>query len=210
MKMNDNGITIRRTRPEDHVQTENLCREAFWNVYRPGCLEHYVLHCLRENAAFVPELDHVMEYEGKLIGLNVFVRSVIRTDSGPDLPVMTMGPFCILPEFQHLGYGRMLLEYTLDRAAASGCPAVCFEGNINFYGKCGCVCARQFGLRYRGLPDGADDSFFLCRVFRTGYFDGMTGEYATPDVYLVDEKAADLFDQAFPHKEKLKLPGQLF
>ena len=201
---------IRLEKPEDHLKTETLCREAFWNVYRPGCLEHYVLHCLRNDPAFVPELDLVMELDGQLIGQNVFVRAAIRADDGREIPIMTMGPIWILPEFQGRGYGKILLDHSLERAAGLGCPALCIEGNINFYGKSGFRFAREFGLRYHGLPADADDSFFLCRELRPGYLDDVTGEYATPAGYLVDAAEAEKFDRVFPSKEKQKLPGQLF
>ena len=205
--MNRNNYIIRRERPEDYHRTECLCREAFWNVYRPGCLEHYVLHCQRKHPDFVPELDFVMEMDGNLIGQNVFVRTVIHADDGRKIPIMTMGPIGILPELQGRGYGKILLDYSLEQAVKLGCKAVCFEGNINFYGKSGFSFAREFGLRYHGLPEGADDSFFLCKELVPGYLNGVTGEYATPEVYLVDRKAAEEYDRAFPPKEKLKLPG---
>ena len=115
-----NDCTIRLEKPEDHRTAETLCREAFWNVYRPGCLEHYVLHCLRSDPAFVPELDYVMERGGQLIGQNVFVRASIQTDDGREVPIMTMGPIWILPEFRGQGYGKFLLDYTLERAANLG------------------------------------------------------------------------------------------
>ena len=91
-----------------------------------------------------------------------------------------------------------------------GCGAVCFEGNIDFYGKSGFTYAREFGVRYHGRPQGEDDSFFLCKELREGYLTGITGEYATPQGYFVDEAAAEEFDKQFPPKEKLVLPGQLF
>ena len=114
-----NDCRIRPERPEDHRKTETLCREAFWNVYRPGCLEHYVLHCLRNDPAFVAELDFVMERGGQLIGQNVFVRAAIHADDGREVPIMTMGPIWILPEFRGQGYGKFLLDYTLERAVAA-------------------------------------------------------------------------------------------
>ena len=203
------GCTFRLETKADRGLAERLCREAFWNVYRPGCLEHYVLHCLREHPDFVPELDFVMELDGRLIGQNVFVRAHLRADDGRDVPIMTMGPIWILPELQRHGYGRLLLDYTLKRAAEFGCPALCFEGNIGFYGRSGFTFARNFGIRYHGLPAGADDSFFLCRELVPGYLNDISGEYSTPEVYLVDEKAAEAFDRGFPPKRKLKLPGQL-
>ncbi len=208
--MNKNDYIIRFERKEEYREVENLVREAFWNVYRPGCLEHYVLNQLRDDKAFVPELDFVMEKDGQLIGQNMFMRAVIKADDGRDVPIMTMGPICIAPEFKKQGYGKKLLDYSLEKAAELGCGALCFEGNINFYGKSGFSFASEFGIRYHGLPEDADSSFFLCKELIPGYLNGVTGEYATPQGYFVNEEEAEEFDKNFPYKEKLKLPGQIF
>ncbi len=205
-----NDCIIRLERTEEHRETETLVREAFWNVYRPGCLEHYVLNQLRSDNAFVPELNFVMEKDGRLIGQNMFMRAVIKADDGRDIPIMTMGPICIAPELQGKGYGKILLDYSLEKAAELGCGALSFEGNINFYGKSGFTYASEFGIRYHGLPEGADASFFLCKELKNGYLDGISGEYTPPKGYFVDEAEAEEFDKQFPPKEKLKLPSQLF
>jgi predicted N-acetyltransferase YhbS len=206
----DNNIIIRLERKEEYREVENLVRESFWNVYRPGCLEHFVLNQLRNDKDFVKELDFVMEKDGKLIGQNMFMRAVIKADDGKDIPIMTMGPICIINELKRKGYGKILLDYSLEKAKELGCGAVCFEGNIDFYGKSGFTFASKFGIRYHGLPEGADASFFLCKELIPGYLTGITGEYATPKGYFVDEKQAEEFDKQFPYKEKLKLPGQIF
>ena len=208
--MSKNEYRIRLERKEDHRETETLVRESFWNVYRPGCLEHFVLHELRADPAFVPQLNFVMEQGGRIIGQNLFMHAVINADDGREIPIMTMGPICICNELKRQGYGKILLDFSLEQAAAMGCGAVCFEGNIDFYGKSGFTYARAFGIRYHGLPQGEDDSFFLCKELREGYLTGITGEYATPQGYFVDEVAAEEFDKQFPPKEKLVLPGQLF
>ncbi len=208
--MNKNNLNIRLENETEYREVENLVRESFWNVYRPGCLEHFVLHELRKDPDFVPELDLVLEKDGKIIGQNMFMRAVIQSDDDRKIPIMTMGPIGILPEFKRMGYGKYLLDHSLERAAELGCGALCFEGNIDFYGKSGFRPASEFGIRYHGLPEGEDASFFLCRELIPGYLDGITGEYATPQGYFVDEKAAGEFDKMFPPKEKLKLPGQLF
>ena len=206
--MNHN-ITIRLERPEEYREVETLVRESFWNVYRPGCLEHYVLHQLRNDPDFVPQLDFVMELDGKIIGQNMFMRAHISADGGGEIPIMTMGPICIAPELKRKGYGKILLDYSLKQAAMLGCGALCFEGSIGFYGKSGFDYARNFGLRYHDLPAGADDSFFLCKELIPGYLNGVTGVYAPPRGYFVDEQEAEKFDKQFPPKVKLKLPGQL-
>lgn len=208
--MNKNDYIIRLERKEEHREVENLVRESFWNVYRPGCLEHYVLHQLRDDPAFVPELSFVMERDGILIGQNIFVRASIKVDDGGNLPIMTMGPICITSEMKRKGYGKILLDYSLERAAEIGCGAVCLEGDIHFYGKSGFTYAINFGIRYHGLPESQDASFFLCKELIEGYLSGISGEYAAPQGYFVDEEDAEEFDKAFPYKEKKRLPGQLF
>ena len=205
-----NNIMIRLEKEEEYREVENLVRESFWNVYRPGCFEHYVLHQLRNDPAFVPELDFVMELDGKLIGQNMFMRANIKSDDGRNIPIMTMGPICIRPDLKRKGYGKILLDYSLEKAKKLGCGAVCFEGNIDFYGKSGFTYASKFGIRYHGLPEGEDASFFLCKELIPGYLDGITGEYSTPHGYFVDEAEVEIFDKEFPAKEKLKLPGQIF
>lgn len=208
--MNANDVIIRSEKKEEYRKVENLVRESFWNVYKPGCSEHYVLHVLRDDLAFVKELDFVMERDGRLIGQNVFMRTVINSDDGRDIPVLTMGPICIAPELKRRGYGKMLLDYSLEKAAEMGFGAVLFEGNIDFYGKSGFDYARRFGIRYHDLPEDADDSFFLCKELKPGYLDEVTGVYQTPQGYYVDDADVDEFDKEFPPKQKLKLPGQIF
>lgn len=112
--------TIRLEEPRDYSVCENLVREAFWNVYRPGCSEHYVLHVLRSDPAFVPELDFVMDCKGKLIGQVMFMRSEIILDDGTSLPTLTMGPIGILPAYKRQGLGKALLDFALDEATKLG------------------------------------------------------------------------------------------
>ena len=152
----------------------------------------------------------ILEKDGRLIGQNVFVRTVINADDGRDIDVLTMGPICITPELKRNGYGKMLLDFSLEKAAEMGFGAVLFEGNIDFYGKSGFDYARKFGIRYHDLPEDADDSFFLCRELIPGYLDEVIGVYQTPQAYYVDDADVEEFDKNFPTKEKLKLPDQIF
>lgn len=208
--MNKNDCIIRLERKDERREVENLVREAFWNVYRPGCLEHYVLHQMRNHPDFISELNFVLEKDGKIIGQNVFVRAAIKADDGRNIPVAAMGPICITPELKRQGYGKFLLDYTLEQAENFGIKAVCFEGNIDFYGKSGFDYASKFGVRYHELSENADSSFFLCKELEQGYLDGISGEYAPPEVYFVSEDDAEKFDKNFPPKEKLRLEGQIF
>ena len=208
--MNKNDCIIRLEKKKDHREVESLIRDSFWNVYRPGCYEHYVIHRLRDDPAFVKELDLVMEKDGVIIGQNMFMKTVIETDDGRIIDVLTMGPICIAPELKRKGYGKKLLDYSLEKARELGFGAVLFEGNIGFYGKSGFDYASRSGIRYHDLPEDADSSFFLCKELISGWLDGVTGVYQTPQGYYVSDKEVEEFDKGFPYKEKLKLPGQLF
>lgn len=208
--MNINDFTIRLEKEKDYHDTENLVRDSFWNVYRPGCSEHYVLHTLRKDEGFIKELDFVMELDGRLIGQNMFMKAVIEADDGRTIPVLTMGPICIVNDLKRQGYGKALLDYSLLEASNQGFGAVLFEGNIEFYGKSGFAYAGDFGIRYHDLPEDADASFFLCKELIPGYLDGITGVYQTPSGYYVEDVEVEEFDKGFHAKEKLVLPGQIF
>lgn len=207
--MKQNDYIIRSETPADYREVENLMREAFWNVYRPGCLEHYVLHCLRDDKDFVPELDFVMEKDGKIIGQVIYMKAKIDADDGREIPIMTMGPIGIAPEYKRKGYGKILLDYSMEKAKEMGAGALCFEGNIDFYGNSGFVVASTKGVHYYAEPREEEVPYFLLKELQPGYLEGITGVYRTPQAYFVDEEEAEEFDKTFPPKEKLKLPGQL-
>ncbi len=214
MTINKDGeeheIVIRREEERDFRAVENLTRESFWNVYRPGCTEHYVLRRFRADPAFVPELDFVMELDGCLIGQVIYVRSHIDCDDGRKLPVMTFGPISIAPEYKRRGYGKILLDYSMSRAREMGAGALLITGNIGFYGKSGFVPALTKGIRYADDPEA---EYFLVRELTAGFLGGVSGEYHDPAGYFVPEREPEAFaeyEATFPKKEKLRLPGQIF
>ncbi|MGN1194940.1 MAG: GNAT family N-acetyltransferase [Acutalibacteraceae bacterium] len=199
--------TIRLERKEEQRETENLTREAFWNIYRPGCPEHFVLHEYRNRSDFVKELNFVMEKDGKLIGHIMYAKSKIITDDKREIPIMTFGPISILPQFKKQGYGTALLRYSMEKAKEMGADALAITGNIGFYGKSGFVPALNKGIRYQDDPEA---EYFLIKELTPGFLDGISGTYKDPDGYFVDEKQAEEFDKSFPPKEKKVLPGQIF
>lgn len=207
--MNEKDYIIRLETKQDYKEVENVTREAFWNVYRPGCMEHYVLHCYRDREDFIKELDFVMEKDGKIIGHVMYSKAEIKADDGRKIPIMTFGPISILPEYKRKGYGKKLLDYSMQKAKEMGAGALCIEGNIDFYGKSGFVVASTKGIHYYAEPREDEVPYFLVKELEEGFLDGMEGIYHTPEGYFVDEKEVESFDQQFPKKEKLKLPGQL-
>ena len=207
--MDQKDYIIRLETKEDYKEVENVTREAFWNVYRPGCMEHYVLHCYRNREDFIKELDFVMEKDGKIIGHVMYSKAEIQADDGRKIPIMTFGPISILPEYKRKGYGKKLLDYSMQKAKEMGAGALCIEGNIDFYGKSGFVVASTKGIHYYAEPRENEVPYFLLKELEQGFLDDIEGIYRTPEGYFVDEKEVENFDQKFPKKEKLRLSGQL-
>lgn len=208
--MENNDLIIRREEEKDYRTTENLVREAFWNVYCPGCKEHYVLHRFRNDPAFVKELDFVMEKNGKMIGQVIYVRSEIVREGKTALPVMTLGPISIAPEYKRKGYGKKLLDFSLEKAKEAGAGAIVMEGNIDFYGKSGFVVAKDKGIVYADDPEA---DYLLIKELKKGFLKGAKGSFKDPAGYFVCEESPEDFEKfeaTFPEKQKQKLPGQLF
>ncbi len=214
--LQDTDFTIRPERPEDYRAAECLTREAFWNVYRPGCQEHFVLHCFRNRPEYIPELAFVMEKGDELIGHIMFVRttlSPIANETGEQLSMATFGPISIAPAYQRKGYGLRLLQYALERAREMGIGAVCMEGNIDFYKHAGFQVASRLGIHYHGEPLDAEVPYFLAQELTDGYLQGKEYIYATPQGYFAaigQPEAFAEYDATFPVKAKQKLPTQLF
>ena len=208
-------MNIRLERPEDWRQVEDLTREAFWNVYRPGCTEHYVLNQYRSNPDFIPELDLVMEEDGRIIGHVMFSRAELVPDDGSSVPSWTFGPISIHPDYKRKGYGLKLLQHALNKAREMGVGFVCMEGNIDFYKHAGFGLASRLGIHYHFEPREAEVPYFLAQELTPGWLkaQGITeATYCPPKGYFVADERPDAFDAyeaTFPPKEKLRLPGQL-
>lgn len=203
------NILIRPENREDYTAVENLTREAFWNVYRPGCMEHYVLHRYRSLPDFVPELSLVLQRQGEIIGHIMYSHARICCDDGSHLPVMIFGPLSVHPGWQRRGYGSLLVRKSLELAKEMGCGAVMITGSPAYYARFGFVAAKQYGVRYAGLDRDDPAPFFMALELVSGYLQGKSGVYADPEGYLVQEADVEAFDSRFPRKEKRRLPGQL-
>ena len=208
-------MNIRKEQPSDYREVENLTREAFWNVYRPGCTEHYVLHQYRTNPDFVPELDLVMEEDGKIIGHVMYSRAELVLDDGKRIPSWTFGPISIHPDYKRKGYGLKLLNYSIEKARKLGVGFLCMEGNIGFYQHAGFDLASKLNIHYHAEPRDAEVPYFLAQELLPNWLkeNGVTeATYCPPKGYFVaDEQpeAFEAYEATFPAKEKLRLPGQL-
>lgn len=212
---------LRKEQPQDWREVENLTREAFWNVYRPGCTEHYVLNQFRNNPDFIPELDFVMEKDGKIIGHVMFSKAAITLDSPPSqggagggslFPSWTFGPISIHPDYKRKGYGLKLLQYALGKAKEMGVGMLQMEGNIEFYKHAGFDLASKMKIHYHAEPRESEVPYFLAQELITGYWGNREGTYCPPKGYFVADEhpeAFEAFEASFPTKEKHLLPGQL-
>ena len=202
-------MRIRLEEPKDCREVENVTREAFWNKYRPGCMEHYVLHQYRDRPEFVRELDYVIEEEGKIVAHIMYSRASITADDGRTLPIMIFGPVSVLPEEQGKGYGSRLIRHTLELAEQMGCGAVAITGDPGYYHRFGFVSGSALGVYYDGIPRTEESPFFMVKELKKDFLRGVTGVYRDPEGYFLEDADVEAFDAGFPPKEKKKLPGQL-
>ena len=216
-------MIIRLEQTKDYREVENLTREAFWNVYRPGCTEHYVLNQYRTNPDFIPELDFVMERlrvgdgtsgmeDNKIIGHVMFSKAEIILDDGTHFPSWTFGPISIHPDYKRKGYGLKLLKYAIDKAKEMGIGLLQMEGNIVFYKHAGFDLASKMKIHYHAEPRDSEVPYFLAQELIPGYWGNREGTYCPPKGYFVADEnpeAFEAYEATFPQKEKLRLPGQL-
>ena len=195
-------IRIRLEQPSDYREAEQVVREAFWNYYSPGCVEHYLLHVMRHSPNFVRDLDFVAVASGKVVGIVVFQKAFILGDDGNRYEVLTMGPIAVLPDFQRQGVGRMLIVHARAAAAGGGYRAIVLCGEPRYYPKVGFMAAAQFGIRTSDNKYAA--ALHVCPLHE-GALQGLSGRYYEDEIYGVaaDEEALAAFDAGFPFKERL-------
>ena len=196
-------MQIRLEEPKDWREVETLTREAFWNEYRPGCTEHYVLNKYRSNPDFIPELDLVLEEDGKIIGHVMFSKApdLIPEGEGTVKKCWTFGPISIHPDYKRKGYGKILLAHALDKAKEMGIGVICMEGKIGFYKHLGFDLASKLNIHYHGEPKESPVPYFLAKELTPGYLEGIEATYHTPKGYFVAEENPEDFatyDASFP------------
>ena len=212
------SVFIRKEQPQDYREVENLTRESFWNVYRPGCTEHFVLNQYRNNPDFIHELDFVMEVDGRIIGHVMFSKAELTAPLSNQRRIggeATFGPISIHPNYQRKGYGLQLLQYALKKARELGIGFICMEGNIEFYKHAGFGLASQLDIHYHSEPKDAEVTYFLAQELEPGWLqkNGISeATYCPPKGYFVADdhpEAFEAYEATFPKKEKAFQEGQL-
>lgn len=198
-------LTIRNETQADYQAVESVTRRAFYNIYAPGCMEHYLVHIMRDHPDFIPELDFVAELDGRVIGNVMYTKASLTDETGAVKEVLTFGPVSIVPEQQRKGYGRLLLEHSFRRAAELGWDVIIIFGSpVNYVGL-GFKSCRKFNVH---LENGRFPSAMLVKELREGALDGRTWVYRDSPVMNIDEGAARRYDGALEPMAKEYRPSQ--
>lgn len=199
------SIVIRREEEKDYKRVEEITRKAFWNLYVPGCEEHYLVHIMRFHEDFIPELDLVIEVEGQIIGNIMYTKAKLIDEKREEKNILTFGPVCILPEYQRKGYGKRLLEYSFEKASELGYDVIVIFGNPGNYVSSGFKSCKQLNVC---LENGTYPSAMLVKELKPHTLDGRRWVYYQSPVYEIDKEEALLFDQGLEPMEKKSLPCQ--
>lgn len=198
-------LNIRNERESDYKNVEDITRKAFYNVYVPGCMEHYLVHIMRGHEDFIPELDFVIEVDGQTVGNIMYTKSKLTDEGGTEKEIVTFGPVSILPKYQRKGYGKMLIEHSLKRAAELGYEAVVIMGSPANYVGSGFQCCRKYNVC---VEKGKYPAAMLVKELKSGALDGRLWFYSDSPVMNVDEREAQAFDDGLEKMEKKWMPSQ--
>ena len=199
------NLVIRNETESDYTIVEKITRNAFWNLYVPGCDEHYLVHIMRKHEDFIPELDFVAELDGQVIGNVMYTKSKLIDESGEEKQILTFGPICILPEYQREGYGKALLEHSFQRALELGYDVIIIFGNPGNYVSRGFKSCKKYNVC---IENDMFPSAMLVKELKAGILDGRKWNYQDSPLYQIDSAKAQSFDEQFEPKEKKYKPSQ--
>lgn len=198
-------LNIRNEKETDYKLVEDITRKAFYNMYIPGCIEHYLVHVMRGHEDFIPELDFVLELDGKVIGNIMYTKAGLTDEKGSKKEIVTFGPVSVLPEYQRKGYGKMLIEHSLNRAAELGYEAVVIFGSPSNYVSSGFKCCKKYNVC---VEKDKYPAAMLVKELKAGTLDGRLWFYSDSPVMSIDEGKAREFDDSLEKMEKRWMPSQ--
>jgi predicted N-acetyltransferase YhbS len=199
------NIVIRRETESDYRTVEELTREAFWNLYGPGCDEHYTAHILRNHPDFIAELDYVAEVDNKIVGNIMYTRSYVMDENENKIDTITFGPLCVLPEYQRKGVGSQLINFTKELAIKNKTKAIIILGSPHNYCKHGFKNSFDFNI---SNSEGKYPYGQLVLELEKGVFEGKKWKFYFSSAYILDQKAVEEFDKQFTPKKKEYKPSQ--
>lgn len=199
------NIIIRNETEADYERVEDITRRAFYNLYIPGCNEHYLVHVMRSHEDFLPELDFVIELNNQIIGNIMYTKAKLVDESGEEKRILTFGPVCILPEYQRMGYGKKLIEHSFVQAAALGYDVIVIFGNPGNYVSSGFRSCKKHNIC---LENGTFPSAMMVKELQPEVLDGRKWVYYDSPVMNIDEQEAERFDEGLEKMEKKFQPSQ--
>ena len=201
-------MKIRLEMETDYEGVENLVMDSFWNVYRPGAFEHYIVHQLRNDEIFILDLAYVIECSEQIVGHINYSLGII--DYGDEkVDAVVLGPISIHRKYQNPGFGSKLIGFTLDLARREGIPFVLVIGDENYYHRFGFESASKYNVFLDGTNTNEECLFFMIKIFDESSLKNKLGTFHNPCVFDVDESDVDEFDRQFEYREKLVLDTQL-
>ena len=199
------NIMIRNEKKADYEVVEKITREAFYNLYVPGCVEHYLVHIMREHEDFLPELDFVLELNGEVIGNVMYTKARLLDEDGNKKEILTFGPLCIKPENQRQGYGKKLIEYSFERAAELGYDVVVIFGSpANYVGR-GFKSCKKYDVCIEG---GKYPAAMMIKELLPDTLKGHKWCYYDSPVMMISEEEALKYDDTLEKMEKEYRPSQ--
>lgn len=198
-------ITIRNEEKPDYETVEKITREAFYNLYIPGCVEHYLVHIMREHKDFIPELDFVLELNGNIIGNIMYTKAKLTDENGQTKEVLTFGPVSILPAFQRMGYGKMLIEHSFKEAIKLGYDSIVIFGSPVNYVSRGFKSCKKYNV---SVENGKYPAAMMVKELIPHMLAGHRWIYQESDIMAVDEKQAQDYDNTLEKLGKKYRPSQ--
>ena len=200
------NLHIRQELPKDHHIVETLTRDAFWDIYKPGCDEHYLVHCLRKTEAFIPELNLVCEIDNKIVGHILYSRAYVEQNNTTKHEVLCLGPVSVRPNLQKQGVGSTLIKHSLCIATKMGFKAVILYGSPLYYPKFGFKNAQEYGIT---THDGQNFDAFMALELSPDSLRNINGAFFADPAFNIDDADAEEYNKAFPTRKKHVCKGQL-
>lgn len=198
-------LIIRNEKESDHRIVEELTRKAFYNLYIPGCVEHYLVHHMRGHEDFIPELDFVAELDGQIIGNIMYTKAKLTDEQGVKKDILTFGPVCIAPEHQRKGFGKALMEHSFQSAAELGYDVIVILGSPANYVGVGFKSGKKYNVCFE---NGKFPSALMVKELKEGVLDGRRWFYTYSPVMDLDAQEVQNYDSTLEPLEKKYLPSQ--
>lgn len=199
------NLIIRNEQEKDYKTVEEITRKAFYNLYVPGCTEHYLVHIMRGHEDFLPELDFVLETGGQIIGNIMYTKAKLTDENGMEKQILTFGPISVLPEYQRKGYGKTLMEYSFEKAAELGYDVIVIFGSPTNYVSRGFKSCKKYNVCIEG---GIYPAAMMVKELNKGALDGRKWFYHDSPVMRIDEAEAEIYDSSLKKMEKKFTPSQ--